>query len=186
VEDDRYVFVFVMHHIITDGWSVAIQLDEILRLYEWYDQEQPAGVLPLRLQYRDYAAWQQQQLSGKNLLLHQQYWLDKFRGEIPVLTLPTDFPRFAIKTYNGCVHSFLVNEVTTYHLNDLKEKQGVSLFSLLLTSVYVLLYRWGSTSTYCPCGCNSTRKVPSPTCSRRLKITPSLPTNTKFTPSTCW
>jgi hypothetical protein len=81
VEDQQWVFSYVMHHIISDGWSMGILIKELLTLYQAARKGQPADLPALSIHYKDYAYWQQGQLQGAALDPHKAYWLEQFSGE---------------------------------------------------------------------------------------------------------
>ncbi|WP_407056310.1 condensation domain-containing protein, partial [Paenibacillus dendritiformis] len=85
LQPDRHLLLFDMHHIISDGASMELFLRELAQLYEG------AELPPLRIQYKDYAAWQQGEMQRERMRKQEAYWLDVFGGEIPVLDLPTDY-----------------------------------------------------------------------------------------------
>src|SRR5262249_8082038 len=100
---DKWVLSLVMHHIVSDGWSMQILTRELWQLYSACIDGKPNPLQPLRIQYKDYAAWQQAQLESGSLQRHKDYWLKQFAGDLPVLELPGDRVRPAKKTYNGAV-----------------------------------------------------------------------------------
>jgi amino acid adenylation domain-containing protein/non-ribosomal peptide synthase protein (TIGR01720 family) len=142
VEDNKWVFMYVMHHIISDGWSMNILINELLLLYNSYVRGEINQLTPLRIQYKDYAAWQQAQLSRENFNDHKEYWLKQFEGEIPVLELPCDNVRPSVKTYNGGLISKRINPRMSKGIKSLGQKQGGTLFMSLLAVVNTLLYRY--------------------------------------------
>jgi amino acid adenylation domain-containing protein len=142
VADKRWIFNYVMHHIISDAWSMKVLIKELLVFYNAYIKGEERPLEPLRIQYKDYAAWQQQQLQGASLQRHKQYWLQQFSGSLPVLELPTDRVRPAVKTYNGACVQATINSTVSNALGDLCRQQGSTLFMGLLSAVNVLLYRY--------------------------------------------
>ncbi|WP_133054873.1 non-ribosomal peptide synthetase, partial [Niastella populi] len=142
VADDRWFFTYVMHHIISDGWSMNVLLNELLLFYNAYGQGNEMTLPPLRIQYKDYAAWQQQQLNGASLAVHKAYWMQELQGPLPVLELPTDKLRPAVKTYRGGLVTATIDETVTGRLKRLTQQQGASLFMGLLAAVNALLYRY--------------------------------------------
>ncbi|HPI00495.1 MAG TPA: condensation domain-containing protein, partial [Chitinophagaceae bacterium] len=128
----QWVFVYVMHHIISDGWSMSILIKEILHYYK-YSTKQTAHLLqPLSIQYKDYAVWQQQQLHSESLQTDKNYWLQQLQGDIPVLEMPTDKPRPAVKTYNGNVIQQTIHPSLTKKIKALSQQEGATLFMSLL------------------------------------------------------
>ena len=140
--EERWLFIYTMHHIISDGWSMGILIRELLLFYNNYitgGVEEPKA---LPIQFRDYAEWEQAQLSGESLGAHRSYWLSRFRGSLPVLELPTDRLRPAIKTYNGGVVTETIARRLSEKVKGLSQEQGGTLFMGLLAVVNVLLYRY--------------------------------------------
>ncbi|MFP7658465.1 condensation domain-containing protein [Chryseobacterium proteolyticum] len=88
VSNDSYVFYYNMHHIISDGWSMNILSRDVLAYYEAYQQDRDANLPELRIQYKDYAAWQLSQLEEAVSKGHKEYWLNQFSKELPVIDLP--------------------------------------------------------------------------------------------------
>jgi NRPS condensation-like uncharacterized protein len=82
---ERHVFFFNMHHIINDGWSMEIFINEIFHLYNALYNDKPISLQPLPIQYKDYTLWQLAQLQGAELEAHRTYWLKQFSGEIPMV-----------------------------------------------------------------------------------------------------
>jgi len=138
----EFVFLFNTHHIISDGWSEGILVKEIFGLYEAYSKGATASLSPLKIQYKDYAAWLNRQLDKEQLQQHRQYWSRKFSGELPVLLFPTDNPRPAVKTTNGDVYDFSLDTSLTAGLNALARKEGISMFIVMLAAVKALLNRY--------------------------------------------
>jgi amino acid adenylation domain-containing protein len=142
VENNKWVFTYIMHHIISDGWSVRILIKELLLFYSTYIKGEGNPIAPLRIQYRDYAAWQQEQLSGETLNEHKVYWLKQFSGVIPVLELLGDKIRPAVRTYNGGTISKRFNTLISKGIKSLIHEEGSTLFMGLLAVVKTLLYRY--------------------------------------------
>lgn len=142
IEDDQWVFAYVMHHIITDGWSMSILIDELMQLYNAYRYNKPHNLKPLRIQYKDYTFWQLERLKSESMLQDKRYWLEQFEGEIPVLELVTDKKRPAVKTYNGgIIHKAFDTEITS-GIKMLSREAGATLFMGLHAAVSVLLYKY--------------------------------------------
>jgi len=142
VTDDNWVFSYVMHHIISDGWSMGIMINELLQLYNAYSSNQANPLQPLRIQYKDYAAWQQNQLSGEILEGHKGYWLGQFAGELPILELAGDKMRPAVQTFNGKSIGRMVNAQASHAIKALSQEKGGTLFMGLLAAVNALLHRY--------------------------------------------
>lgn len=140
--DHKWIFTFTLHHIISDGWSMGIMINELLLFYNSHKKDEPNPLAPLRIQYKDYAVWQQEQLSSETLNGHKDYWLKQFEGELPVIDLPVDRTRPAVKTYNGAViHKTIAKDLAST-FKSFSQEQGATLFMGLLAIVNTLLYRY--------------------------------------------
>ncbi|NJR70057.1 MAG: hypothetical protein HC771_16475 [Synechococcales cyanobacterium CRU_2_2] len=97
------VVLFTMHHIISDGWSMEQLLKELLQLYRafWLGLDSPLPELPI--QYADFALWQRQWLQGEVLKQQLNYWQRQLAGDLPILQLPTDFPRAKVQRFQGAI-----------------------------------------------------------------------------------
>ncbi|QJB31621.1 amino acid adenylation domain-containing protein [Chitinophaga oryzae] len=138
----EYVFVLTLHHIITDGWSMEVIVGEVLRLYEAYSNGEEAVLPPLRLQYKDYACWQQEQLQQESMAAHRAYWLSQLGGGIPRLNLPTDFARPAVFMPGAGIVSDSIPPDVYARMQALAGSWGVSLYNLLMAAAKVLLFRY--------------------------------------------
>ncbi|WP_344854070.1 condensation domain-containing protein, partial [Pedobacter jeongneungensis] len=142
ISTGKWVFTYTMHHIISDGWSMDILIRELLMYYGSRTAGVPVSLAPLRIQYKDYASWQQDQLRVGQQDVHRAYWLDQFAGDLPVLDLPYDRLRPSIKTYNGSSVSRSFNADISKGIKSLVHQQGGTLFMGLLAAVTTLLYRY--------------------------------------------
>ncbi|MET3038580.1 condensation domain-containing protein, partial [Chryseobacterium sp. NRRL B-14859] len=138
---DGYIFCLVMHHIISDGWSMDILQKELFTLYNHFKSGSPAVLPPLDLQYKDYAFWEQSELEIRSSL-SKDYWRAQFSGELPVLALPSKGVRPAVKTYNSSHVSGFVSVDTLSLLKAISLTNGSTLFMTVLSAVKVLLYRY--------------------------------------------
>jgi amino acid adenylation domain-containing protein len=139
IEDQSFVFALVMHHIVSDGWSMHILVNEVIAIYNALLNKKELDLPPLSIQYKDFSIWQNKKLSDEFLEEHKRYWLEKFKGELPVLNLPTDFDRPSINTFEGKRESYKIDTELTAQLNKISKKYEVSLFMFSLTWVKVLL-----------------------------------------------
>jgi len=143
IEDEMYIFSQVVHHIIFDGWSVAVEMDDLLNLYDCYNEgDVEKALAPLRIQYKDYTAWEKDQLEGKKLATHRNYWLNQFDDTVPLLDLPCDYPRPAFKTNNGAISSFVLEPSLQHGVKKLINSSGASLFMLMIAGINGVLYRF--------------------------------------------
>ena len=139
--ENEHLLLLTAHHIAVDFWSLDIVLDELRVLYPAERAGVPAPLPPLRAQYTDYAAWQAALLAGPDGERLWTYWQRQLEGKLSVLNLPTDRPRLPTQTYHGAPHSFRLDQELVQQLKTLAKAEGVTLYTLLLTAFYTLLYR---------------------------------------------
>jgi amino acid adenylation domain-containing protein len=132
----------VIHHIVTDGWSLDIFMNELLTLYEAFSVDEPSPLAELPLQYGDFAAWQRESITGDTLATQLAYWKRQLSGELPVLELPTDHPRPLRITHSGADEWCDVTQNLTEKLNDLSRSEGATLFMTLFAAFLTLLHRY--------------------------------------------
>lgn len=142
VADNAWILGFAIHHIISDGWSGGIFMQDLFALYNAAKDGRPNPLPPTRTQYKDYSAWQQAQLSGEQLQGHRDYWLEQLSGDLPLLDLVGDNPRPPLKTYNGATINKDISIELTKAVRHLTQEQGATLFMGLVAAVNVLLHRY--------------------------------------------
>ncbi|WYL93618.1 MAG: non-ribosomal peptide synthase/polyketide synthase [Gloeotrichia echinulata IR180] len=138
----EHLFLVCMHHIVSDGWSMGVFVQELATLYNAYSIGQPANLAPLPIQYADFAIWQRQWLVGDVLQNQLNYWQQQLKDAPALLSLPTDRPRPAVQTFAGAYHEFALSVELTKKLTKLSQEQGVTLFMMLLAAFDTLLYRY--------------------------------------------
>ncbi|PPA82420.1 non-ribosomal peptide synthetase [Brevibacillus laterosporus] len=138
VNSERHLLLLDMHHIISDGVSTSVLFQDFTQLYR--GRELPA----LRIQYKDFAVWQQGEAQLARLQEQEQYWLKQFSGSVPVLELPTDFPRPAMQQFDGDVLDFELDQQVWQELHQLIVKEGCTAYMLLLAAYHVLLAKYSS------------------------------------------
>ena len=139
---DRHLFVLVMHHIISDGESLQILIDELSAVYRAETTGVPASLPPLWMDYGDYAVWQQDQQRSEELDRQLGYWRGQLRGAPQVLTLPTDRPRPARQSSSGAVASVTIDAETTRRLTEVAHEANVTSFMLFLSGYAAVLSRY--------------------------------------------
>jgi amino acid adenylation domain-containing protein len=142
LDDEDHVLVIVMHHIISDGWSVGVFVREVSAGYKAITEGQPVSLPELALQYADYAVWQREWLRGEVLDAQLRYWRGQLAGAPPVLELPTDRPRPAVQTFRGAAVPVELPQSLTKELKTLSRSAGATLFMTLLAAFKILLHRY--------------------------------------------
>ena len=136
LKENEHLLIFDMHHIITDGVSMGIFIKEFTDLYE--------GItLPeLNVQYKDFAIWQNNLLQSDKLKDQEEYWLNVFKGDIPVLNMPTDYPRGKEQILIGEDVKINLSKELSYNLKQLAMKNNTTLYSVLVASLNILLHKY--------------------------------------------
>ncbi|MBW7476624.1 AMP-binding protein, partial [Paenibacillus oenotherae] len=133
---DRHILLLDMHHIISDGTSLSILVEEFIRLY------QGETLTELRLQYKDYAVWERDIAQSKAYNKIKAYWLERFSGEVPVLNLHTDYPRPSIQSFEGAAVNFRIEQETAAGLRKLIASTGATMYMILLAAYTALLSKY--------------------------------------------
>ena len=134
--EEKHVLLFDMHHIISDGTSMGIFMGEFTKLYKGESLE------ALRIQYKDYSAWENKMQASEAMKKHEEYWTKMFRDEIPVLNLPTDYPRPGFQSFEGESIGFKLDKSLTEKLKKVGKDNGATLYMTLLSAYNILLSKY--------------------------------------------
>ncbi|MEO0769803.1 MAG: condensation domain-containing protein, partial [Cyanobacteria bacterium J06649_4] len=138
--------LIAIHHVISDGWSMGIFVQELLSSYTELARQKTPTLPPLPIQYADFAYWQRQWLQGAELDRQLGYWQQKLSGAPPLLTLPTDYPRPAVQTTNGATATFELTPQLSQQLSELSRRSGATLYMTLLSAFSIFLSRYSQTT----------------------------------------
>lgn len=141
LSENRSVFLFTVHHIISDASSKHILLDEILSGYYARVKGQELLLPPHRIQYKDYAVWHNQLLAQNKLAASKAYWMDRLSGTLPTLNLPLDLPRPVVQTFDGASLKFTLEEGATTGMKQLSANAQTTMFATLLSVFKLFLYK---------------------------------------------
>jgi acyl carrier protein len=189
LDEQEQILLLIFHHLITDGWSIGLFVDELITLYAAFSEDATqsvaagipkqslgtrtgtdttqsvaagipkqslgtrttqsvgAGIPKQSLgtrnyQYIDFCGWQEQWLQSSQYQLQLAYWQSQLKGPLPILELPTDFPRPPMQTYQGARQPIIISKSFTTALNKFSQQQRVTLFMTLLAAFKTLLYRY--------------------------------------------
>jgi amino acid adenylation domain-containing protein/non-ribosomal peptide synthase protein (TIGR01720 family) len=138
----EHILLFTMHHIVSDGWSISVLIQELATLYQAFCHGKISSLPELPIQYADFAIWQQDYLQGDVLTSQTNYWKQQLGGSLPVLQFPTDYPRPAFQSYKGKKYRFTVSKSLTTALRILSQQAEATLFMTLLAAFKTLIYRY--------------------------------------------
>ncbi|AHC37060.1 MULTISPECIES: non-ribosomal peptide synthetase [unclassified Pseudomonas] len=142
LEDEDHQLLVTLHHIIADGWSLNLLIDEFSRLYAAAAQGQTLALPPLALQYADYASWQRQWLAEGEGQRQLAYWKAQLGEEHPALSLATDHPRSAQQRHTASRHSVRLGASLSEAIRQTAQSHESTPFMLLLAAFQTLLYRY--------------------------------------------
>ncbi|MBE3649276.1 non-ribosomal peptide synthetase [Paenibacillus polymyxa] len=136
ISPEHHILLLDMHHIISDGTSINVLIQDFIHLYA-------GDTLPsLRIQYKDYAAWQREQQQSERYQEQEDYWLNTFAGELPVLDIPTDYPRPAVRSFEGDVLEFTLDQRQSEGLKSIAMQTESTLYMVLLAAYTTLLSQY--------------------------------------------
>ena len=143
LDEDEHVFMVVIHHIVSDGWSIGVLLREFGALYKALCAGQAGALAALPIQYADYALWQRAWLQGEALQRQVDFWSARLAGLPALIELPTDHPRPAIQSYRGGSVGFALTAALSERLRAFARRHEATLFMTLFAGLSILLYRLG-------------------------------------------
>ena len=137
-----HVLLLLMHHIVSDGWSMGVLYRELSVLYQALRSGLQSPLEDLPIQYADFAVWQREWLQGQTLAEQLGYWRERFPDEPPLLELPVDFQRPPRPSFRAARHPLNIPLETAEGLRTLSREAGASLFMTLLAGFSALLSRY--------------------------------------------
>ena len=140
LSDTEHHFTLTAHHIICDGWSLGILLQDLSSLYSAYAQNHRPN-LPVAPRFSDYAAEQLTVTKTKAFHEVERFWLDQYKGTVPVVNLPTDFPRPALRHFNSNRQDYAVDPALAQAVKNMGIKAGCSFVNTLMAAFEVFLHR---------------------------------------------
>jgi acyl transferase domain-containing protein/acyl carrier protein len=144
LSEREHIVLLIMHHIISDGWSMGIFIRELSILYEAFSKGLPSPLPELSIQYADFANWQRQWLQEEVLTKQLLYWKKQLTGATPLLKLPASRSRPSVQSYQGASYQFGLSKELTQGLNQLSQKENATLYMTLLAAFMTLLYRYSN------------------------------------------
>ncbi|HEY0733698.1 MAG TPA: amino acid adenylation domain-containing protein [Herpetosiphonaceae bacterium] len=152
LEPDQHLLLLTLHHIISDGWSTGVLIQELASLYTafttGYPHPESTRLPALPIQYADYAVWQRRQLQGETLQRQLDYWRAQL-ADVPVLQLPTDRPRPVMQTFRGAAQPIHIPRALSDALRSLSQDTDTTLFMTLLAAWQTLLMRYSRQEDIC-------------------------------------
>jgi amino acid adenylation domain-containing protein len=142
LDEEQYLLLLNMHHIVSDGWSMGVLLHEVETLYASYSQGLASPLTELEVQYADYATWQREWLQDEVLKEEVAFWKRQLDGAPTLLELETDHPRQFLRTLRGAHHPVVFSEEVSQWLREFHRQEGATLFMTLMAGFHALLWRY--------------------------------------------
>ena len=136
ISADRSLLVSDIHHIISDGASMKLLVEEFIELCNGNKLKQ------INIQYKDYAIWQISRQTSVEYKEQRDYWNNRFTGNIPMLNMTFDFERPNVQSFEGDKIGFYISKEQSGEIGKLAQKMGTTIYMLLMSMLYVLLYRY--------------------------------------------
>ncbi|MCP5063935.1 MAG: amino acid adenylation domain-containing protein, partial [Ignavibacteriae bacterium] len=147
VKENEFVFMVTMHHIISDGWSISIMVKELVQFYQLQIDKVNPTMHELEIQYADFAQWQRENLSGKSLEKHLDYWTNEL-SEIPEkINLPIDKPRPSVQTFNGSRINFEFTDEMSKDFTEFSKSLNFTPFMVSLAAFNIMLHKYSNQDT---------------------------------------
>ncbi len=140
--EEKHAVILTMHHIVYDGWSLAVLFGELKVLYEAFIQNNSSPLPALNIQYADFSLWQRRELETEKMQQQASYWRNTLSGQLPVLDLPTDRKKSATPEYKGAMEWFYLPRSLTRLLEVLAKREDCTLYMILLAAFSILLSRY--------------------------------------------
>jgi hypothetical protein len=141
LQEQDHVLVVVMHHIISDGWSMGVMLSEVSILYTAYAAGKPSPLPELPIQYADFSAWESEMMQSRAGQESLNYWIQRLSGT-PALLLPYDRPKQTPPPGKGATYVLKVEKELAERLRRLAQERNATLYMILLAAYQTLLYRY--------------------------------------------
>jgi amino acid adenylation domain-containing protein/non-ribosomal peptide synthase protein (TIGR01720 family) len=142
LNEQEYILLLTMHHIVSDGWSIGVFVREFAALYEAFVNESESRLPELPIQYGDFSIWQREWLTDEAIESQLTYWQEQLTGAPTVLELPTDRPRPVVQSFSGASYTLAIDRELTQSLKALSSGEGTTLFMTLLAAFQILLSRY--------------------------------------------
>jgi len=139
--DSTHWLVLTMHHIVSDGWSIDVLLEELAAFYRAYANGETVELAPLPVQYADFSLWQRRWLDAGEAERQLQFWREQVKADAGVIALPGSGARPMQRSAHGGRHYFTIDTTTAQRVRALAQARRATPFAVLLAALYALLAR---------------------------------------------
>lgn len=141
-KEKEYFLLALVHHIVTDGWSIKIMLEEISRIYNGYKNKDRTELNELSVQYKDYSAWFEKELKSERFKKAKKYWNKKVGVELPHVSIPAAHKQVKPESQTGKVKRIIFNKELTKAVREYADQKEVTAFIFMLSVVEIILYKY--------------------------------------------
>src|SRR5258707_4566902 len=142
LDAETWILVLVMHHIVTDGWSISRLFRDVTKCYAAFLENKDPGLPELPIEYTDYSHWQREYMNGDVLRHASEHWKNTLAGAQTLLELPRDHPRPAAQTWNGARQEITLDVATLTKLKSMAQNESATLFMVSMAAFQALLWRY--------------------------------------------
>lgn len=142
LNEDEYALLLILHHIVSDNWSLNVFMGELAELYKVFSIGEPSRLPALELQYADYAVWQQTSVKSKSMEASLDYWKERLKAIETIPAFPTDYTRPDIQSHDSLRQFMILPEDLTRKLKELSRREGCTLYNTILAAFHVLLHQY--------------------------------------------
>ncbi|HEV2704891.1 MAG TPA: amino acid adenylation domain-containing protein, partial [Pyrinomonadaceae bacterium] len=142
IHTELHLLLLTIHHIVSDGWSMGIFVEELSAIYSASFEGRPSPLAELPIQYADYSVWQREHLAGEALAAQLAYWKRQLGGRLPVIELPNDRPHLPATTFRVATESWPLDASLSEKVRRFSRERGVTFFMTLLAAFQTLLHRY--------------------------------------------
>ncbi|MDH3280818.1 MAG: condensation domain-containing protein, partial [Gammaproteobacteria bacterium] len=146
---DRHVLLHCEHHLVHDGWSFNVFLNELVEHYRHFTARSKLGLGAVEMQFADYAIWEHQWMAGDQAKRSLVYWRQRLGGAPELPTLPTDFPRPDAQRFAGTLSRAVVDHSLALALRRVAQQHETSLFMVMFSAFAMLLHRYSRATDIC-------------------------------------
>ena len=142
LDNDRHMLAAIFHHIVFDGWSMGVFLDELTRLYNAFSEGKPSPLPNLPIQYADYTQWHRDLLAAETSKKDLAYWKEHLAAPSPALDLPIDHPRPHAHSFCGTLAQSTLTNTVFIAAREMCQRESATLYTVLLAAWSVFLHRY--------------------------------------------
>jgi acyl carrier protein len=148
LDSEKYMFCMPVHHVVSDGFTGSIVLEELGAIYDAFAAGEPSPLPDVGLHFTDYAAWEQQWMRGSRLEQEMEHWRALLQGVPSSVDLPTDFAPSSEVDRDGRLRAVTMPHNVLRNAQAFAKSNGTTLFTVLAAALRILLFQWSGQSDF--------------------------------------